>query len=176
MNRKLLQHSAPALCLIMLLSFLLAGCGAASPTNTTEPQEPTTTEALLVADPAGAIQAIYDTLEEYSATLLNGEEMAEVLDFSSILVSDAYISVSDSHFGLADILILKPLASSRDRVREELYRYKDRRVQESENYDILGSYAIAQDAVVYDQGNYVILLMLADNEAGKMIIDQYIPQ
>ena len=167
-----------AACTIFSL-LLLSGCASTPEATTAGQAADATTEAsepVIEADPKGAIHAIYDSLNEYSAHILSTEEAEKVLDFSTVLVSEMYLSVSDPHFGLSDIFIVRTLPSSRDKVREELYRYKDRRVLSFENYDILSSYAIAQNAVVFNQGDYVILLMVADPEAAKIIIDQYIPQ
>ena len=50
------------------------------------------------------------------------------------------------------------------------------RAKEFENYDVYDAHQIAQDAVIYEQGGYLIMLMLADTDAARDVIDQYIPK
>lgn len=78
---------------------------------------------------------------------------------------------------MADVFILKP--SSPDdapKVREMLESVKLSRIKEFENYDVYDSYQIAQDAQIFEQGGYIIMLTLADTEGARSIIDQYIPR
>lgn len=163
---------------MLVLSVALSGCAS-------QPEEeaaaaatyPVSSESkLTAADPSGAVKAVYATLKEHKEEKLNAETAEEIVGISSSEVVELHAYVSDVKYGLCDIIIAKPLTSNRDDVREYLYKYKEQRIREFENYDILNAYSIAQNAVVYDQGDYVILLMLEDNEAAKVIIDEYIPQ
>lgn len=133
-------------------------------------------EVATEADPEGAVAAVYAVLEEEpEATVLDDEGLLEIvgIDPSKVMEYCAYYTSPSS--GLADIIILKPYDITRDEVREALYLYKEKRVQEFENYDILGAYSIAQNALVYDQGDYVILMMQQDNDEARAIVDGYIP-
>lgn len=163
-------------CAVLLTA---AGCTAISdepvPAGTAE-GEVSIREVSEKADPQKAISSIYATLEEYSAESLEEEEAEELMGLKASMIQETFAYYSDPCAGLADIVIVKPYAVSRDKIREALYAYKTSRVQEFENYNILGAHDIAQEAIIYDQGEYVILLMLADNDAAKLIVDQYIPQ
>lgn len=50
------------------------------------------------------------------------------------------------------------------------------RVKEFENFDIYNSYRIAQDAVIFEQGEYVVMLMLDDTETARAVINRHLPQ
>lgn len=62
------------------------------------------------------------------------------------------------------------------KVRDALEQVKLNRAKEFENYDVYDAHQIAQDAVIYEQGGYLIMLMLADTDAARDVIDQYIPK
>lgn len=162
----------------MLAAF--AGCnGKAQPADATA-NEVSIREAVTEANPQAAVDAVYDAFPD----IAHGDmpesdyrkQFADVLD----LVKEYYIQISSPNDGLGDLLIFKPAQGedpeqSRDQVREALHQYKEKRAREFENYDILDAYSIARDSVVYDQGEYIILVMFSDNEAVQDIIDDHIP-
>jgi hypothetical protein len=169
-----------ALC-AAILSLGAAGCmgipdGATPTASSADSVEVSVREVAEEADPAGAIEEIYASLEEYSAEQLDTQAIYEIMGITGYQTEEAFVHYSDPKSGLADIAIFKPNSTSKDAIRESLYGFKDQRIREFENYNILDSYTIAQNALIYDQGEYVILLMLEDNEAAKTIIDYYIPQ
>jgi hypothetical protein len=171
---------ALALCAV-LFSLVGTGCvsfpdGATPASVTADSVEVSVREVAEVADPQGAIEEIYASLEEYSAQRLDTEAIFEIMGITGYQTEESYVYYSDPKSGLADIAIIKPSGNSKDVIREGLYSFKDQRIREFENYNILDAYTIAQDSLIYDQGEYVILLMLEDNEAAKTIIDYYIPQ
>ena len=45
----------------------------------------------------------------------------------------------------------------------------------TEEYDVLGSHRIAEEAQIYQYGSYLIMLMLEDNSAAAEIVQRYIP-
>ena len=53
---------------------------------------------------------------------------------------------------------------------------RDDRIREFENYDVYNSSAIAQGALIFERGGYVVMLMLEDNNSARAIIEKYIPE
>jgi hypothetical protein len=132
--------------------------------------------AVEVADPKGAVEAIYANLEDYEADALDAAALEALVGVDSGDITEFHVYQSDAKSGLSDVIIIKPISYSRDEVRECLYKDKEQRIREFEDYDILNAYSIAQNAIIYDQGDYVILLMMQDNETAKATIDAFIPQ
>lgn len=132
-------------------------------------------QAVTEADPQGAVDAVYAALPDAWPTPVSATEFERHFADVADKVESYYGCTSDPGGGLSDLLILKPRSGERDLVREALHLYQEKRVREFENYDILDSYTIARDAQVYDQGDYLILVMFGDNAAVQEIIDGYIP-
>lgn len=132
-------------------------------------------ETVDAAEPEKAVAEIHELFSECKATELDDVEMEDRLGISGEDVREHHIYLSDPKSGLVDLVILLPVQDKRDALRESLYRYRDRCVEEYRNYDILNSLSIAQEAQVFDQGDYLILVMTPDNEAAREIIDKFIP-
>lgn len=164
-----------ALCAAALIvSFTGCSWSNPQPADTSE-DEVSIRPAVTQADPEKAVDMVYganpDIIAERLAPGTYRKQFQEITD----AVSDYYGAISSPNNGLGDLIILKPEEESRDLVRESLHQYRERRVKEFENYDILDSHEIAKNAQIYDQGEYVILVMFADNDAVMDIIDEYIP-
>jgi len=176
----LMKHSL-LICLLLVAVLITSGCK-----NT--PARPALQEEVLVmaadiemttapevADPEGAIDAIYASLDSYIAKDLNLAQLKDVIGLMELRAEKVYARYSEPKGGLADVVIIKPRKTYEVEVREALYRYIDRRVSEFEFFDVLGSYDIAQNAIIFEQGEYIVMLMLADNEAAQTILNQYMP-
>lgn len=165
-----------ALAAALLCGLLLSGCsgGEAQAADTTI-SEVSIREAVTEADPEEAVQAVYDAFPDTIAEDMTSSEYRKQFTDVTDAIEEYYGRISSPNNGLGDLLILKPIGDSHDRVRESLHQYQERRVREFENYDILDAHTIAREAVIYDQGDYVILVMFADNQAVRDIIDDYIP-
>ena len=163
---------AAAMALLLVLG--LAGCGRGA--EQTE-SEVSIRETVTEADPQTAVDKIYEALPDARIERLTGESFAQLFPTLDGVAEEFYGAVSNPNGGLADVIIVKPVERSgaRDTVREALRGYQDKRMREFENYDILNALTIATEAQVVDQGDYVLLLMLADNNAARDIIDQYLP-
>lgn len=134
-------------------------------------------ETVLFADPEGAAEAIYSMMSSApSLTQVDTSELSKVLGVEPEDVEDALVYTSDPKDGLCDLAMILPVEGASDNVREALMQYRALRAEEFRNYDILGSYDIASNAVVFNQGDYVVLLMLPDNEEAQDILDQYMPK
>ena len=83
-------------------------------------------------------------------------------------------------YGIADVFILQPPSDSDAQdlaiLREQLEQVRLNISREVENYDIYNAYQIVQEAPVFEQGGYLIMLMVEDTDAARQIIDQYIPK
>jgi len=126
-------------------------------------------------DPERAVEAIYQSLEGGSAQRVSDEELDEVFGLAPYMVVEAVAYVSDVSAGLRDIAIVMPTPDYEEQAREALNQYAASRAASFRNYDILGSYSIASSAVVFSQGDHLVMLMLPDNDAARVILDQYLP-
>jgi len=161
--------------MVVLILFLAAsGCGQ-NETVPAEPGETSVRETVAAPEPQKAVDAIYASLNEYKANPVTAWQIEELLGIGESDIDDFYGKISDPTGGLVDVLILLPKSEKREDVRLSLSKYRERRMAEFENYDILDAYPISQNAVIYDQGDYIIMLMLADNDAARRMIDEYIP-
>lgn len=169
-----------------LLAAAMVACGSATEPEPAAPTgtraaimtaEATMKETVLFADPQGAVTAIYESLgTQPKLTEVDPDTLEEVLGVSPYDTISFIAYVSDAKSGLCDIAIIEPQEDKFDQVRESLLQYRVLRAEQFKNYDILSAYSIASEAVVYNQGDYVVMLMLPDNEAGQGIVDQYMPQ
>jgi len=162
-----------------IIFILTVGCMSvdfAPATSSMEEERAPQRKALEEADPETAVKEIYASFEEYSTRRLDDEGIKEIFGLEPIYYTEAYVYYSSPMSGLADIAVIKPVGYARENVRSALYIYRDRRVEEFINYNILNSYGIAQDAIIYDRGEYVIMLMTRDNDGARAIVDFYIPQ
>jgi hypothetical protein len=162
----------------VLTVLLFAGCSFFFGTDAGSPGGEGTElrEGVERADALGAIIAIYTSLEEYSIERLDEDAAEAILGIYPHEVAEIHAYYSSPKFTLADVIIIRPNAGERDEIRRKLLLFKESRIREFENYDILNAHRIARDAIIYDQGDYVILLMLKDTEAARAIVDGFIPQ
>lgn len=155
---------------------LLGGCrGTARPANAGIEGGVSIRETVTVADPQAAVDEIYETLPEARTEPLTDYHIGKHFEEAADKIDEYYGCISNPNGGLADVIILGPAEGAQDEVRDALHQYQERRIREFENYDILGSFDIAKNAVVIDQGSYVILLMLPDNDAAQDILDRHLP-
>lgn len=172
MNKKMLRTVG----VFAASAMLLTACGGKSNQNTPANIEVSIRETVYTADPQGAVDAIYTSLSQNQYQELDGSGLQEYYNITLTDLTEFVAYRSDAKNGLCDIAIIKPTADKKDAVREHLYAYKDARIEEFRNYNLLDAYEISQNAVIFDQGDYVVLLMLPDNEAAQDLLDEYIPQ
>ena len=132
-------------------------------------------ETVTVADPQAAVDDIYKSIGDYDAAALSSWRLSDNLNADKDKILEYYGKISNINSGLADVVMLLPKENEVESTRLVLGKYKELRIAEFENYDILDAYSIAQNAVIYEQGGYVILLMLKDNDSARAIVDKYIP-
>ena len=170
-----------AICLAASLSIsLFVACSERQP-STEEAQD---TYAIATAGvmndqqacPERAVVAIYQSLEGGRVARIRCEQqLGEVFGLEPDMVVEAVAYVSDISAGLRDIAIVKPAPNMEEQARAALNQYAAERAASFRNYDILGSYSIASGAVVFNQGEHLVMLMLPDNDAARVILDQYLP-
>lgn len=161
--------------LFLIFMLIFAGCDSKAQATSVTVASSSVKEAVTVAKPQEAVDAVYAALKSYKAEPIRYIDLDEQLELKASSVSGYYGKISDPSEGLADVAILLPKEQERENVSLALSKYKEKRMTEFENYDILDAYAIAQNAVIYEQGGYVIMLMLSENDAARKIIDEYIP-
>jgi len=173
-----------AVVLTMAATAFVAACSSASqqaavavPASEAELRaQSLTEESRPPADPQGAADAIYETLTGRSVEKLDSQGLQNVLNISVLDTKSYLVYYSNPLNGLCDLAIIEPEDDKRDDIRKALFAYKESRMEEFRNYDILDSFEIAENAEIYEQDEYLILLMLPNNDAAQEIIDEKIPQ
>jgi len=126
-------------------------------------------------DPQLAIDAIYKSIDGAAPQLADDDEITELLGVEPSDFEEYYVYTTDPKEGLNNLFIFKETGDSTE-LRKALDQYRTNLEREYENYDILGSYSIAKNAMIKEQGGYVIMLMTEDNEAAQKILFEYLPQ
>ena len=169
---------------ILLVCTMLTGClqdifavGQDYDPDEAEPvvEEPEAPEQQIDFNPDAALRAIYAHFEGHISVRMSFNHFKEVAGIDEFPATRLYARHSNPRGGLTDVVIIRPQFASAGEVREILYRYRDRRIAEFENFDILGSLEIVRTAVVFEHGEYLILLMTADNDEAQIIINRYMP-
>lgn len=170
-----LNYLALALTLLLAVTGLLGGCGKAAQASI-EPEDEDVLVMAEEADPETALERIYENVDIQGIETGDDTILSDKFYIDMGKIEDYYVRYSSGRFGVADVFILKPVPDEAMAVRELLEQVKISRTQEFQNYDIYNSYQIAQDAQIFEQGEYLVMLMLEDNDTAREIIDQYIPR
>lgn len=176
--------SRKAAALILSLTILLSGCS--KETAEAAPQQAaasalTTSDLnsqlppLEEADPETAIQKIYDHIDIKGVEFADDTVMEDKFFFSLEDIDEYYVIFSSGRYGVADVFIIKPAEDKMPSVRETLEQVKINRVHEFENYDVYDSLRIADDAEIFERQDYLIMLMVRDEEFARKTINHYIP-
>lgn len=168
-----MKRTICVLCALMLI-ILGTGCGKSGTTDAeTEESEAFVVE---VADPQAALDEIYKTCDTMGVSAADDQILQDKFFIDTAYLDEYYVNYADGRYGVCDVFILKPKQDNVLQVRESLEQIKLSRAKEFENYDIHNSYQIAQDAQIFEQGGYLIMLMLDDMDGARVIIDRYIPK
>jgi len=179
MNMRICVRKA-AICLtLVFLVAATAACGGRQ-SSSDQPEEAytavvATDREVALPDPERAVEAIYRSLEGGVVQRVSDDELSEVFGLESHMVVEAVVYVSEPTGGLRDIAVVKPAPDMEEQAREALNQYAASRAAEFRNYDILDSYPIASGAVVFIQGDHLVMLMLPDNDAAREILNRYLP-
>ena len=164
------------LSIIMVLALMctmsvMTACSAASKSD--DDNKPNAQP--LKADPKGAIQEIYAGCSIKKMGQATDTEAVEEIGLSLEDIRTHYIMYSKGNYGVKDTYIVSPIPGHEAQVKAQLEARQDAMIRQYEHYDIYESYKISLGAVIYEQGEYIIMLMHDDNDAVREIIDRYIP-
>lgn len=171
---------------ILAFSLLLSAC--ASETAEAVPQSLAASGSLEISsssesslppvdepDPKTALEEIYRNIDVRGVGQAPKSVMENKFFFNVEDLDEYYVRYASGRFGVADVFILKPVEGKTPKVRETLEQVKINRIKEFENYDVYDSLRIANNAEIFEQGDYLIMLMVDDMDAARKIIDHYIP-
>lgn len=173
---------------ILILSLLLSGCGKetakAAPQLMRAAPAPQSLSSSAIgpkqapveeADPEAAMEEIYEHIDIKGVESADDSVMEDKFFFSLNDLDEYYVRYSSGRYGVADVFILKPTEDEMPTVRETLEQVKINRIHEFENYDVYDSLRIANDAEIFEQGDYLIMLMVDDMDDARKIINHFIP-
>lgn len=168
-----MKHSLlSVLCIGFAVIALLTGCSVGSPDKETDPTpeaQPST------ASPKAAMEEIYKDATIKELGYATDKEVTDVLGMNLDDMFSYCIMYSKGNYGVMDTYIIQPKPDKLPEIRSQLEARQDAMIRTYEHYDIYESYEITQNALIYEQGDYLIMLMHKDNDAVRDIIDRYIP-
>ena len=177
-----------ALLAAMMFSLSLFGCEALDttlPPQETQEQTAQTKSEKNTAKPQRALEQIYSQLGKRIGLVEEptAEQIAAVVGLDAKDYEQAYVRYVETDFGADDVYIVLPKegkdeegVSHRENILSQLRERKDFRTREFANYDVYNSASIAENALIFERGGYVVMLMLEDNDSARSIIEKYIPE
>ena len=157
--------------LLCLCGMLFAGCSATHAQQEEDKPLVQPTEA----DPQAALDEIYAECTVKNLGLATEKEAHEVLGLELADIMSYHIMYSKGNYGVKDTYIIRPMPGKVSEVRTQLENRQDAMIRQYEHYDIYKSYEISLGALIYEQGDYLIMLMHEDNDEVRAIIDKHIP-
>ena len=159
----------------------LPGCGQkAESTPTSSLHQDAVLPLVDQADPEQAMEAIYAEVEIRDVQQADDQILLEKFFIDPSQLESYTVWYTSGLYGIADVFILKPLPGAGEQelaiLREQLEQVKLNLSREVENYDIYNASQIVQEAPIFEQGGYLIMLMVEDTDAARRVIDQYIPK
>jgi len=167
----------------MMIALLLACClllGACNAQAAQQPQPDSQEEQQSLSaepQPQDALEGIL-ALQSSDLGLVEPDlsETAQLLDLEEDVLEEAYACYKDKDFGVGDVFILKPAEDEKETVRQALKDWQEARVRTFSSYDIYNSSAISQNALLFERGAYLVLLMVEDNDAARAVVETYLPE
>lgn len=169
-------------CILLAAFLLLAGCqkqetAGQAVTTVTNAGAVAVNPMVTVADPVTAIEKIYEKVEIEDITEADARDLSRIFSIDTGLLESSFVRYTSGKFGLADTFILKPKdPADIPKLREQLEQVKLSIAKECEHFDIYNSYDIAQNGQIFEQGGYLILLMMDEAIGARPTIDLYIPK
>lgn len=186
-------------CLVLFCAAAIAlsitACGQAQQNTQTEPTKNDTVSAQQpeaqtaekatqtpdseapAADPEKALDLIYEGFnQEMGLVIPDDDEVENVVGLDLDAIDEYHIRYLNPDFGASDVYIVKPKEDRDDAVRDMLKKRQEARIREFTDYDIYNSTEIAENSVLFSRGDYLILLMMEDNESAREIIETCIPE
>jgi len=117
----------------------------------------------------------------YNVTILGLKEATkETLAEDFKVDTSSFASVNGKYsngvYGAADVIMVKPRFGMDAQVKEALSDIQAQRTARYKRYDIYDSYRIASQGIIFERGDWIILLMIDDAENAREIIEEYIPR
>ena len=127
-------------------------------------------------DPAQALVDIYFDVDMLGLQDATKENLEMEFDLDPDLYSNVWGKFTDGRFGIADVLIFQPRTGREDELREELERIKLDRMDFFKDFDVYNAYHLASEGVVFQRGEYAILMMIDNSDQVRSILEQYLPR
>lgn len=128
-------------------------------------------------EPKKALKEIYENVErEYGLVDADDDVMSDVMGFDMENIEEYYVRYMETDFGASDVFIIKAVEGMENEVRSDLKSWQENRVRAFLSYDIYNSTEISQNALIFQRGEYIVMLALEDNETARQIIEKYIPE
>ncbi len=129
-----------------------------------------------------SIQSITAALDEiyYNVDIMGVEDatasrLKEDFGVDPSIFSEVHGRYTDGRFGIADVLVVKPAPGKGAAVREALITIRTARTSLFKNFNIYDSTTLAENGLIYNRGDYMVLLMIEDASGVREILDEYIP-
>ena len=168
-----------ALLLAFVMMIVLCSCSSSKQEEAEQENAESQTEVSVVtkAEPETALKEIYAQLDR-SSGLVDADDdiVCDVMGFDLETIDEYYIRYMETDFGASDVYIIKPKSDEYETVRGVLKAWQESRIRSFSGYDIYNSTKISENAVIFRRGEYLVMLMLEDNEAARSIIETYIPE
>ncbi len=167
-----------SLLLALCLAAGLAACGggnsstSSSSAGSGSSQSPSSSSSLLEADFKTLLDDIYKGYEDVMGVQdIEGDAAADILGLEEGTYDQLAARQSLARFNIGDVVIVRPTEGNTEAVKEKLEAYRKSKEELFQNYNVGGDYEKAQNAEIYEQGGYVVLVMFGDNEPAKKLID-----
>jgi len=166
-----------SLLLALLLTFSMTACGSAEEPESPSEELPAEETMITEADPQAAIDEIYIDFERTNG-LRNAtyKEVEDVMGFDLDTIEEYYIRYMETDYGASDVYIIKAKEGQEETVRQAMKDWQEARVRTFIGYDIYNSTSISENAVIFQRGDYLVMLMLEDNDSARTIVEKYIPE
>ena len=155
--------------LALLLMFSMTACGSADKAGNSEEELSAEETVLSEADPKAAIEEIYANFERTNG-LRNAtyKEVEDVMGFDLDTIEEHHIRYMETDYGASDVYIIKPKEGQEETVRQAMKDWQEARVRTFIGYDIYNSTSISENAVIFQRGDYLVMLMLDDNDSARI--------
>lgn len=166
-----------SLLLALLLTLTVTACGSAEAPESSV-SDPSVEETIVTeADPQAAIDEIYANFERTNGLLTaSSQEVEDVMGFDLDTIEEFYIRYMETDYGASDVYIIKPKKGQEETVRQAMKDWQEARVRTFIGYDIYNSTSISENALIFQRGDYLVMLMLDDNDSARAIVEKYIPE
>ena len=166
-----------AMLLALVLALAMCACGSEEENENSETEAAEHKTVRTVAYPEGALEEIYAQLERKTGLVdADDDIVSDVMGFDLEVIDEYYIRYMETDYGASDVYIIKPTEGEDENVREAMKTWQESRIRAFSGYDIYNSTEISENAMIFRRGDYLVMLMLEDNDAARSIIDEYIPE